>query len=326
MGTLTYADQEAADVRKKSDNDAVLSPEMGYDEDIHGTGRIVAKGLSFAPGSSNTKWEALICQAAKDGPGGISCLLERAVLAGQSVKQRVLVDRIADLLAGILRPKSVGKRMGADKAITHKANTLTFHSPQNCLALDNNTGILIVGGRVAELSGPFKGHPELREDYNPSIPKMIPPVRLKLQGNWGVGGQSEYGIKRGHIAGLYGGKCLPRNHGDEIYPSRYVAGSTSAKYIEHGFICDAAQTKERPFQWFLNNNNAGPFLNGYQSNDLEINCTLDRHSAWPDDEGNVWMIMYAIRDIDAGEYLMWNYNPVGGLGGASNGVAYSFDD
>ncbi len=30
------------------------------------TGRIVAKGLSFAPGSSNTKWEALICQAAKD--------------------------------------------------------------------------------------------------------------------------------------------------------------------------------------------------------------------------------------------------------------------
>jgi hypothetical protein len=216
--------------------------------------------------------------------------------------------------------------MGAEKAITHKANTLTFHSPQNCLALENGTGILIEGGRVAELSGPFTGHPHLQEDYKPSIPKTIPPVRLKIQGKWGVGGQSECRIKRGHIAGLYGGKHLPRNHGDEIYPSRYVAGSTSAKYIEHGFICDAAQTKERPFQWFLNNNNAGPFMNGYPSNNLEINCTLDRHSAWPDDQGNVWMIMYASRDIEAGEYLMWNYNPACGLGGASNGVAYSFDD
>ena len=325
-GTLTYADQEAAAVRNRLGRDAVLTPEMGYDEDIHGNGRIVAKGLSFSPGSSNTEWEALICQAAKDGPGGISRLLERKVVAGQSVKQRVLLDRLADLLAGILKPKSVGARMSAEKAVTHKANTLTFHSPQNCLALENGTGIMIEGGRVAELSGPLKNHPKLQEAHDPSIPKLIPPVRLRRQGDWGVGAQSERRIQKGHIAAIYAGRFVPQDHAHELFPSLFTASSMPTSHVNTRFICDAAQTRERPFQWFLNNNVAGPFMNGYQSNDPAINCSLDRHSAWRDDDGNVWMIMYALRDIEAGEYLMWNYNPLAGLGGASNGDAYSFDD
>ena len=90
-------------------------------------------------------------------------------------------------------------------------------------------------------------------------------------------------------------------------------------------ICDAAQTPKRPFQWFIDNSNAGPFMNGRDGEGHDINCDLDRHSAWLDGQGGVWFVVRANRDIDEGEWLMWKYNWTAGAGIVIPGLTFAFD-
>ena len=50
---------------------------------------------------------------------------------------------------------------------------------------------------------------------------------------------------------------------------------------------------------------------------LPCNVRLDRHLAWKDPAtGLVWMPMFALRPIAAGEFLRFKYDPTAGEGGA----------
>jgi hypothetical protein len=72
----------------------------------------------------------------------------------------------------------------------------------------------------------------------------------------------------------------------------------------------------------IDNNIAG--RNGRDGVGFDINCDLDRHSAWPDRTGGVWCLLRANRDIAEGEWLMWSYNWSAGAGIAIPGITFSF--
>lgn len=108
------------------------------------------------------------------------------------------------------------------------------------------------------------------------------------------------------------------------FPSRYGVSVIGVDGFE-AFVCDAAQTPKRPFKWFIDNSVAGPFMNGRDGVGFDINCDLDRTSAWLDGEGGVWFVLKANRDIAAGEWLMWKYNWKAGAGIAIPGLMFAFD-
>jgi hypothetical protein len=93
---------------------------------------------------------------------------------------------------------------------------------------------------------------------------------------------------------------------------------------DYSFLCDADQSKSSNLKWFKDNNNVGLFMNGFDNLISEINCRLDRHSAWRGG-GDVWFVMYARRDTSEGEFLMWKYNPFAGASLRIPGVSISFD-
>ncbi len=97
------------------------------------------------------------------------------------------------------------------------------------------------------------------------------------------------------------------------------------RFPEGGIICDAAPTAERPVAWFIDNSVAGPFMNGVDGVSYEINCDLDRDSAWLDDAGSVWFLLNANRDIEEDEWLMWSYNWTSGAGILFPGLTFSFN-
>ena len=88
---------------------------------------------------------------------------------------------------------------------------------------------------------------------------------------------------------------------------------------------DAAQTPERPFKWFVDNSVAGPFMNGRDGVGFDVNCDLERTSAWQDGAGGVWFVLRANRDIAEGEWLMWKYNWTAGAGIPTPGLTFAFD-
>jgi hypothetical protein len=104
-----------------------------------------------------------------------------------------------------------------------------------------------------------------------------------------------------------------------------VTVRSAANIPEDVFICDAAPNAERPVVWFIDNNVAGPFMNGRDGDGHDVNCTLDRHSAWRDEAGRVWFLLKANRDISEGEWLMWKYDWRAGAGLSGQGAAYTFD-
>ena len=66
-------------------------------------------------------------------------------------------------------------------------------------------------------------------------------------------------------------------------------------------------------------------MNGRNGEGLDINCNLDRNSAWQDGNGDVFFVLTANKDIEEGEWLMWKYDWQSGSGVAMQGLTFSFD-
>ena len=315
-GTFGYADQGASLGGK------IVDEEAAYAYDMYAFGRAVLKRLSHNPRKCLTDWEKSACKAAEGGPAGIQRLLESSVDPGAAITQRITVQRISSLLAGLLNPDPTA-RMEAKDAILDAANTLPFFSPQHSLALENGTGIAMDGGGPVEsLPVPFRDHPELQG-------KCLPPVMLLPQANMGVGVKLRRALRKGEVGAVYGGAFFYRADTGSLLrasPSRYIITALGCKrFPEGGIICDAAPTAERPVAWFIDNSVAGPFMNGVDGVSYEINCELDRDSAWLDDAGSVWFLLNANRDIEEDEWLMWSYNWTSGAGILFPGLTFSFN-
>jgi hypothetical protein len=312
-GTFGYSDQELKGQK--------LTSEEAYAYDMFAGGRSVLKLMTHKPKQERLQdWEHRARQAASAGPAGIRRMLENAVDPCARITQGINVNRLANLIAGTLNPDPKA-RMGAQEAMLHAANTLPFLSPEHSLALENGTGIVMTGGPVESLAVPYRKFPALKGT-------SLPIIALLLQEGMGMGAQLRgRALKRGEVAALYGGEYIPRTDTGRLrraFPSRYGVSVIGVDGFE-AFVCDAAQTPKRPFKWFIDNSVAGPFMNGRDGVGFDINCDLDRTSAWLDGEGGVWFVLKANRDIAVGEWLMWKYNWTAGAGIAIPGLMFAFD-
>jgi hypothetical protein len=212
--------------------------------------------------------------------------------------------------------------MDAKRALTHPFNTLPILLPEYYRAIYEGPGVEMPGGPVETLPAAIRLHPDLQG-------KALPPVLLLEQDGMDVGVQLRRKLKKGEPAAVYIGKFIASTDKGGLrraYPSRFSITNRAADRFpnEPSFVCDAASTKERCFQWFIDNNNAGPFMNGIDQVLWEVNCKLDRQSAWLHGEDVVY-VLYANRDIEAGEFLMWKYNHRAGASLLIPGLTFSFD-
>jgi hypothetical protein len=100
-------------------------------------------------------------------------------------------------------------------------------------------------------------------------------------------------------------------------PTRYGV-SVNSDQQKDKFIVDGAVGEKLTVDWLKTNQVTGPFMNaGDWSRGVRSNVRLDRHLAWKDPAtGLVWMPMFALRPIAAGEFLRFKYDPTAGEGGA----------
>ena len=328
-GTFGYADQAAIELRGKQ-----ITPREGYQGDMFSCGRSLLKG--FVKTQTAGDFERSALEGAKHGLEGIRRLLLGSVASDVVVAQTIPLDCFCSLLAGLLNPDPEA-RLDALGAMIHGACTNPVHPPQDYIALFGGPGeempggpseggppgIEMPGGPLERLPAPIRDHPTLKRDL---VGKELPPVLLLLQSGMGVGVRIRRAVRRGAPVCMYGGEYRAFLAAGSMYPTRFGVTVRAADGIkEHdAFVCDAGPSKERNFQWFKDTNNAGPFMNGFDENRHEVNCVLDRHTAWRSGD-NVWFVMYAKRDISEGEFLMWKYNPSAGAGLSVRGKTYSFD-
>jgi hypothetical protein len=102
----------------------------------------------------------------------------------------------------------------------------------------------------------------------------------------------------------------------DTFPSRYGVSIRSTQQKEK-FSIDGFAGRKLTLQWLIDHQATGAFMNaGDWQGGPASNVRLDRHNAWTDPAtGIVWIPMYAISDIVAGDFLRWKYSPVEGEGG-----------
>jgi hypothetical protein len=155
--------------------------------------------------------------------------------------------------------------------------------PQHSLAHEDGTGIVMAGGGPVEsLPVPYRKFPALKG-------KSLPPIVLLPQTGMGMGAKLLRALKRGEDEAVYGGEYI-RTTGTggllHAYPSQYSVRVIGVDSFDV-FICYAAQTPKWQFKWFIDNNVAGlpVFMNWRNGVGFDINCYLDRNSAWLDCDG-----------------------------------------
>ena len=122
-GAFGYADQNFKGQK--------LTSKDAYAYDMYAGGRSILKLLTHKPKEEGLQaWEDRARIAAAAGPAGIRHMLETAVDPGGRITQGINVERLANLIAGVLHPDP-NKRMGAQEAMLHAANTLPFLSPEH---------------------------------------------------------------------------------------------------------------------------------------------------------------------------------------------------
>ena len=254
------------------------------------------------------EWENEACNAAKEGKAGILRLMMSGFKRGVALQQQLAADRFADLIAQTLA--EIPKRISMNKVVTHPANTRYILSPEHEAALKGVQGIPMTGGPVKSLKGNVRNFPceKIRES-------ILPPVSFVIEEGKGISVKIHERVSLHALISLYAGAYSHTMA--KSPPSRYtvsVGGCQFRHFRDKSitkFNCDAGPSPKLTFEWFLKNCVCGPFMNAARS---ECNCRLGRAEAWVDNEGIVWMPMFATRDIEAGEFLWWSYDPTAGEG------------
>jgi hypothetical protein len=135
VGIRHWANQEAIALRGSH-----ISSDEGYGEDMYWCGRSLLKELSHnLRTQSHEEWEKSACQAAEHGPEGIRRLLLSAVDPGVTVTQKIPLDNLCSLLAGLLNP-NLDARLYAKAALLHGACTKPVPPSHEYIALFGGLG------------------------------------------------------------------------------------------------------------------------------------------------------------------------------------------
>ena len=299
--------------------------------------RMVLHDLTRQDRESIVDWSTKADEAARQGVDGIKKMLLGAGRGGPP-QQPQAFERLADFLHRGLCPRNVcinghqTERMGIMGAVTHAFTTLAILTPDQERQFISPRGLPFPHGPVTK-NWPAGFLASMSAAERNKVEKaVIPELSYAKQAGMDGGVLALQDVPGNALLGVYVGSKV-RNHNcgtvydNPEFPSRFkVTGQGALKICtqigETKFTCDAQGDLERDFQWCLVINNSGPFMNAAESQ-KSANCSVDRHSAWYDEEtGLIWMLVWSRpAGIKKGEYCLWFYNYKAGAG-----KLWHFDD
>ena len=314
-GTFTNYDRKAAEERaeavKKNPKEPIdYKREEG--EDLYQAQRTILKVFNPVDWENPDDWERRATAAAANPKQMLEFL--KSGTRGRP-QQVLLLSRFAEWFAHGLGPVP---RPTLIDLMTHLALTSPALPPVVEQAIERGEGFPFSGGIAGQL---YPGIQEIwREVY-------VPPVSLLKEpdgtgGHLGVGVQLAFAALKGTFLSFYCGTKRSASHGlgaMDTFPTRYGISIRSAKQAEK-FSIDGFVGRKLTMQWLIDHQATGAFMNaGDWRGGPASNVWLDRHNAWTDPAtGIVWIPMYALCDIAAGDFLRWNYRPEDGEGGIYN--------
>jgi hypothetical protein len=178
-------------------------------------------------------------------------------------------------------------------------------------------GFAFPGGTVGQVYSDIKK--EWQELYIPPTCLRQEPDGKGTGGCIGLGLQAVNAITVHAFVAFYCGTKRSPSDGVgpmDTFPSRYGVSVRSKKQSEK-FSIDGFAGQKLTVEWLNKNQATGAFMNaGDWKGGPASNIRLDRHNTWTDPAtGIVWIPMYAICNIAAGDFLRWEYKPEDGEGG-----------
>jgi serine/threonine protein kinase len=280
--------------------------------DIYAAQRTVLYVLTKKREEALNDWDKRAIKAAKSGAHGFRKMLLDSLKPNVEMQQPMAFERIVDLLTSGLKPDS---RLDMAKTVTHSMNTLPILPPEYEQALSRGEGLPLPGGNVQNLF-----NCPVEKFWGQELPRLEFCIQPDgAEGNMGIGVRALQDINVGDVIGAYVGdkvSDIGRKYVSKVYPSRFqvsIRGKIPllSRECVTKLACDAQLNATRDFEWALRNNVTGPFLNAAD----DANCRLDRCSAWIDpDSGLLCMLMFCMKEIRQGDFLMWKYDPRAGVG------------
>ena len=311
-GTFTNYDCKAADERDvevKKDPHAAHDREREEAEDIFQALRTILQVFKPVDWKNAIDWENRATAAAAD-PAKMLEFLKSGTRG--TPQQPMALERFASWLAIGLGPRPRPKLIDL---MTHLALTTPALPPAVEQAIVRGEGFAFAGGTVGQV------YPAIKEEWQEfSIPPTL--VRQEPDGKGtggyiGLGLQAGTRISDGAFVGFYCGTKRVQSEGPmDTFPSRYGVSVRSqkqrGKITINGFV-----GRKLTLQWLIDHQATGPFMNaGDWQGGPRSNVRLDGHAAWTDPATDiVWIPMYAICNIAAGDFLRWKYSPVDGEAG-----------
>jgi hypothetical protein len=312
-GEFTYFEEAEHARRDGAGPNEVLKREDCEREDAFQYARGMLRFFHGVRGDP-AEWERQVLAATADGNAQkvLAFMLEGRRDDSPCLQPQAAL-RFAKLIAGGLRP-------GPDRAsildlLTHPAVTTPIFSPEDEARLASE-GILFPGGLVDDVVSNL----DWAGWVLPATAAQYEPAGAGENGCLGVGMKATAPVVQGGLVSFYVGTERKISDGTGVLdcrPTRYGV-SVNSDQQKDKFIVDGAVGEKLTVDWLKTNQVTGPFMNaGDWSRGVRSNVRLDRHLAWKDPAtGLVWMPMFALRPIAAGEFLRFKYDPTAGEGGA----------
>jgi hypothetical protein len=311
-GTFTHYDGKAAEERAeavKKDPDASYDREREEDEDVYQALRTILQVFNKVDWKNPDDWERRATAAAANPEHMLEFL--KSGTRGTPL-QPLALQRFADWFAIGLGPRPRPKLI---ELMTHLALTSPAFPPAVEQAIVLGEGFAFPGGIVGQL------YPGIKEQWQEF---SIPPTLLRLEtdgegGHIGLGLQVVNAVLDGEFVAFYCGTKRAPSDGVgpmDTFPSRHGV-SVRSTHQKEKFSINGFMGRKLTLQWLKNHQATGPFMNaGDWQGGPASNVQPDLHNAWTDPStGIVWIPMYAICNIAAGDFVRWKYRPEDGEGG-----------
>jgi hypothetical protein len=311
-GTFTNYDRKAAEERaeavKKNPN-APIDYEREEGEDVFQAVRTILQVFNPVDWKNPDDWERRATAAAAD-PAQMLEFLKSGTRrhAAAAIGAQRFAELVCHWFGAGPRPKLID-------LMTHLALTSPALPPAVEQAIVRGEGFAFAGGTVGQV------YPAIKEEWQDF---SIPPTLLRQESDGketgediGLGLQAVTGISEGAFVGFYCGTKRAQSQGPmDTFPSRYGVSSRSQKQRDKITI-DGFVGRKLTLQWLKDHQATGAFMNaGDWQGGPRSNVRLDGHKAWTDPATDiVWIPMYAICDIAAGDFLRWKYSPEDGEAG-----------
>ena len=301
-GQDTFREEEFIDkLRSDQSRKVQLTLQDGMRVDSWGSTATCLQMFHPAPKSKigRDKWKKDLSEA-RDSPEKMVAFLQAGLRDGVTVERPDVLTSYGKLFYDLLR-KDVRDRITVHRALLSLVLTTDTLSLREQRIMDGD-GFVFPASDCPEGS-PWhdKGQRQCR-------------VIAMTEPGIGAGIKIDQDIREGQLVILYAGTEVSEDTGidlEDLPPSRRTT------YAKDGTGRRIHVVADQPFGLLRQNNTAGPLVNA-ALNVRDANLTLRRTEFWRDGKGNVYMGLYAKKDIARGTFLRWEYDPFAGGGGSNS--------